>query len=44
MYGYDPARVEGVFASGGAEANHTALSVALIRASDRSSSLGAAIL
>lgn len=31
-FGYDPARVEGVFASGGAEANHTALSVALLRA------------
>ncbi|HSG38986.1 MAG TPA: pyridoxal-dependent decarboxylase [Thermoanaerobaculia bacterium] len=31
-FGYDPARVEGAFASGGAEANHTALSVALIRA------------
>lgn len=31
-FGYDPARVEGVFASGGAEANHTALAVALIRA------------
>lgn len=31
-FGYDPDRVEGVFASGGAEANHTALSVALLRA------------
>ncbi len=31
-FGFDPARVEGTFTSGGAEANHTALSTALTRA------------
>ena len=31
-FGCDPARVEGTFTSGGAEANHTALSTALTRA------------
>ena len=31
-FGYDPARVEGTFTSGGAEANHTALLTALTRA------------
>jgi glutamate/tyrosine decarboxylase-like PLP-dependent enzyme len=31
-FGYDPARVEGTFTSGGAEANHTALLCALHRA------------
>jgi glutamate/tyrosine decarboxylase-like PLP-dependent enzyme len=31
-FGYDPARCEGCFTSGGAEANHTALLVALQRA------------
>jgi glutamate/tyrosine decarboxylase-like PLP-dependent enzyme len=31
-FGYDPARVEGTFTSGGAEANHTALAAALNRA------------
>jgi len=31
-FGFDPARVEGIFTSGGAEANHTALSTALTRA------------
>jgi glutamate/tyrosine decarboxylase-like PLP-dependent enzyme len=31
-FGYDPARAEGCFTSGGAEANHTALVVALQRA------------
>ncbi|MFP5289332.1 MAG: pyridoxal phosphate-dependent decarboxylase family protein, partial [Thermoanaerobaculia bacterium] len=31
-FGYDPARVEGNFTSGGAEANHTALLTALTRA------------
>ena len=31
-FGYDPARVEGSFTTGGAEANQTALQVALIRA------------
>ncbi|MGH9360352.1 MAG: pyridoxal phosphate-dependent decarboxylase family protein, partial [Thermoanaerobaculia bacterium] len=31
-FGYDPARAEGTFCSGGAEANHTALLVALQRA------------
>jgi glutamate/tyrosine decarboxylase-like PLP-dependent enzyme len=31
-FGFDPARVEGTFTSGGAEANHTALSTALLRA------------
>jgi glutamate/tyrosine decarboxylase-like PLP-dependent enzyme len=30
-FGYDPARTEGTFCSGGAEANHTALAVALLR-------------
>ncbi len=30
-FGYDPARAEGTFCSGGAEANHTALAVALLR-------------
>jgi glutamate/tyrosine decarboxylase-like PLP-dependent enzyme len=32
-FGYDPAATEGVFASGGAEANHTALLTALCRLS-----------
>src|SRR5436305_5123501 len=31
-FGYDPARAEGSFTSGGAEANHTALLAALMRA------------
>lgn len=31
-FGYDPARAEGTFTSGGAEANHTALLVAMTRA------------
>jgi glutamate/tyrosine decarboxylase-like PLP-dependent enzyme len=31
-FGFDPARVEGTFTSGGAEANHTALSTAITRA------------
>jgi aromatic-L-amino-acid/L-tryptophan decarboxylase len=31
-FGFDPARVEGTFTSGGAEANHTALATALTRA------------
>jgi glutamate/tyrosine decarboxylase-like PLP-dependent enzyme len=31
-FGFDPARVEGTFTSGGAEANHTALLTALTRA------------
>jgi len=31
-FGYDPARVEGSFTSGGAEANHTALLTAMTRA------------
>lgn len=31
-FGYDPARVEGTFTAGGAEANHTALLAALTRA------------
>jgi aromatic-L-amino-acid decarboxylase len=31
-FGYDPAKTEGTFTSGGAEANHTALAVALLRA------------
>lgn len=31
-FGYDPAKVEGSFTSGGAEANHTALLTALMRA------------
>jgi glutamate/tyrosine decarboxylase-like PLP-dependent enzyme len=31
-FGYDPARVEGSFTSGGAEANHTALLTAMMRA------------
>jgi glutamate/tyrosine decarboxylase-like PLP-dependent enzyme len=31
-FGFDPGRVEGTFTSGGAEANHTALSTALTRA------------
>jgi glutamate/tyrosine decarboxylase-like PLP-dependent enzyme len=31
-FGFDPARVEGTFASGGAEANHTALLTAMARA------------
>ncbi len=31
-FGYDPARVEGTFTSGGAEANHTALLTAITRA------------
>jgi len=31
-FGYDPARVEGTFTSGGAEANHTALLTAMMRA------------
>jgi aromatic-L-amino-acid/L-tryptophan decarboxylase len=31
-FGYDPAKVEGSFTSGGAEANHTALLAALMRA------------
>jgi glutamate/tyrosine decarboxylase-like PLP-dependent enzyme len=31
-FGFDPARAEGHFTSGGAEANHTALSVAVTRA------------
>jgi glutamate/tyrosine decarboxylase-like PLP-dependent enzyme len=31
-FGYDPARVEGGFTSGGAEANHTALLTAMMRA------------
>jgi glutamate/tyrosine decarboxylase-like PLP-dependent enzyme len=31
-FGFDPARVEGTFASGGAEANHTALLTAMTRA------------
>jgi glutamate/tyrosine decarboxylase-like PLP-dependent enzyme len=31
-FGYDPARVEGSFTSGGAEANHTAVLTALMRA------------
>lgn len=31
-FGFDPARIEGTFTSGGAEANHTALSTALTRA------------
>jgi glutamate/tyrosine decarboxylase-like PLP-dependent enzyme len=31
-FGFDPARVEGTFTSGGAEANHTALLTALARA------------
>ncbi|HEV8577570.1 MAG TPA: pyridoxal-dependent decarboxylase [Thermoanaerobaculia bacterium] len=31
-FGFDPSRVEGTFTSGGAEANHTALSTALTRA------------
>ena len=31
-FGFDPARAEGTFTSGGAEANHTALSTALTRA------------
>src|SRR5215210_6686977 len=31
-FGYDPARAEGTFTSGGAEANHTALLLALTRA------------
>jgi glutamate/tyrosine decarboxylase-like PLP-dependent enzyme len=31
-FGYDPAKCEGTFTSGGAEANHTAIGVALLRA------------
>ncbi|HEY2739093.1 MAG TPA: aminotransferase class V-fold PLP-dependent enzyme, partial [Thermoanaerobaculia bacterium] len=31
-FGYDPARVEGTFTTGGAEANHTALLTAMMRA------------
>ena len=31
-FGYDPAKCEGSFTSGGAEANHTAIAVALLRA------------
>src|SRR6185295_4403580 len=31
-FGFDPARLEGTFTSGGAEANHTALLTALTRA------------
>lgn len=31
-FGFDPARAEGTFTSGGAEANHTALSTAITRA------------
>ena len=31
-FGYDPATTDGVFASGGAEANHTALLTAIVRA------------
>ncbi|MGH9902662.1 MAG: pyridoxal phosphate-dependent decarboxylase family protein, partial [Pyrinomonadaceae bacterium] len=31
-FGYDPARTDGTFASGGAEANHTALLTALVHA------------
>lgn len=31
-FGFDPARAEGTFTSGGAEANHTALATALFRA------------
>jgi glutamate/tyrosine decarboxylase-like PLP-dependent enzyme len=31
-FGYDPARLEGTFTSGGAEANHTALLIAVARA------------
>jgi glutamate/tyrosine decarboxylase-like PLP-dependent enzyme len=31
-FGYDPARADGTFASGGAEANHTALLTALVHA------------
>ncbi len=31
-FGYDPAKCEGAFTSGGAEANHTAIAVALLRA------------
>lgn len=32
LFGYDPAKVEGSFTSGGAEANHTAVATALMRA------------
>jgi len=31
-FGYDPAKTEGTFTSGGAEANHSAVAVALLRA------------
>jgi glutamate/tyrosine decarboxylase-like PLP-dependent enzyme len=39
-FGYDPARAEGTFTSGGAEANHTALLLALNRAFPESARRG----